>query len=317
MASSTCLRKSFRLTGSSPASSRCALRTVRRYLVTLTPGIPTGYWKAMNRPIRARSSGSASVISLPSSRISPSVTSRLGWPMIAFASVDLPDPFGPIIACTLPLSTVRSSPLRISRSPAVTYRFLISSCAICLRPVPLRHRGLGRLPFGELHELGERGAVQRLHYPALHAHPQKPGGAGSARVALVGARDTLGRQRDEAVHRRDRALEGQHYLVHLDLVRRARQAVAAVGAAGGRDEPGALQVGHDVLQVGEREPLGRRDRLERGRLVGMVASELDHEPHPVLRLRREDHRRNPSSGVGLIWVVRPPDGGAQSLELRL
>ena len=105
--------------------------------------------------------------------------------MIAFASVDLPDPFGPIIAWTLPLSTARSRPLRISRSPAVTCRFLISSCAMCLRLVPLRHRRLGRLPFGELHELGERGAVQCLQYPALDAHPQEPRGAGPARVALV------------------------------------------------------------------------------------------------------------------------------------
>ena len=37
--------------------------TVRRYLVTVTPGIATGYWKAMNSPRRARSSGAASVMS--------------------------------------------------------------------------------------------------------------------------------------------------------------------------------------------------------------------------------------------------------------
>ena len=76
--------------------------TIRRYFVTVTPGIATGYWKAMNRPSRARSSGSASVMSSPSKRICPSVTSRFGWPMIALASVDLPEPLGPISAWISP-----------------------------------------------------------------------------------------------------------------------------------------------------------------------------------------------------------------------
>ena len=77
--------------------------TMRRYFVTVTPGIATGYWKAMNRPMRARSSGSASVMSSPLKRIWPSVTSRLGWPMIALASVDLPEPLGPMSAWISPL----------------------------------------------------------------------------------------------------------------------------------------------------------------------------------------------------------------------
>ena len=52
--------------------------TIRRYFVIVTPGIATGYWKAMKRPMRARSSVSASVMSSPPNRICPSVTSRLG-----------------------------------------------------------------------------------------------------------------------------------------------------------------------------------------------------------------------------------------------
>ncbi len=54
------------------------IMTMRRYFVTVTPGTETGYWNAMKRPIRERSSGDASVISWPSRRIWPSVTSRLG-----------------------------------------------------------------------------------------------------------------------------------------------------------------------------------------------------------------------------------------------
>ena len=119
IAASTVLRKSFRLTGSSPFASRCAFMTVRRYFVTVTPGTATGYWKAMKRPIRARSSGSASVMSSPLKQIVPSVTSRFGWPMITLASVDLPDPFGPISAWISPFETSRSRPLRISLSPAL------------------------------------------------------------------------------------------------------------------------------------------------------------------------------------------------------
>ena len=52
--------------------------TIRRYFVIVTPGIATGYWKAMKRPIRARSSVDASVMSSPPKKIWPSVTSRLG-----------------------------------------------------------------------------------------------------------------------------------------------------------------------------------------------------------------------------------------------
>ncbi len=71
---------------------------IRRYLLTETPGIATGYWKAMKRPACERTSGSASVMSSPLKTIEPSVTSSAGWPMIALASVDLPEPLGPISA---------------------------------------------------------------------------------------------------------------------------------------------------------------------------------------------------------------------------
>ena len=65
IAASTLWRNSLSGIGSSPCASRWAFSTVRRYLVTVTPGTDTGYWKAMNRPMRARSSVSASVMSSP------------------------------------------------------------------------------------------------------------------------------------------------------------------------------------------------------------------------------------------------------------
>ncbi len=102
---------------------------IRRYLLTETPGIATGYWKAMKRPACERSSGAASVMSSPLKVIVPSVTSSAGWPMITLASVDLPEPFGPIRAWTLPFSTSRSRPLRIFLSSTLTCRLRISSSA--------------------------------------------------------------------------------------------------------------------------------------------------------------------------------------------
>src|SRR5438270_9561162 len=64
---------------------------------------------------------------LPSNRTSPSVTSYISRPARTPASVLLPEPFGPMMACTSPALTVRSMPFRISRSPTVACRFLISS----------------------------------------------------------------------------------------------------------------------------------------------------------------------------------------------
>src|SRR3954464_5141799 len=203
--------------GCSPLDSRSAFCTMRRYLVIVTPGTETGYWNAMNRPRRARSSGSASVMSWPSKRIWPSVTSRLGWPMIAFASVDLPEPLGPIRAWNSPERTWRSTPRRMDFSPALTCRLRISRSAMV--SLGQRKRSVG---LGELDELGQRGALQGADDPHLHARPHQLGGAvgfvcpvraGHARVLLV---------HDEALHRRDRPLEGEHHRVHRDLLRRAR-----------------------------------------------------------------------------------------------
>src|SRR5215213_5014790 len=278
--------------GCSPRASRWAFMTMRRYLAVVTPGMATGYWKAMNRPARARSSGSASVISSPSKRIWPSVTSRPGWPMIAFARVDLPDPFGPIIAWISPERTWRSTPLRICLSPAATCRLRISRSAMDLQSRFFRGR--------ELHELGERGALQGLDDAHLHAGPQELGGAELA-VGVVRARDAAVAVVEEAVHRRDRALEREDHRVHRDVLRRLREPVAAVRAARGLDQARALEERRDAFEVGEREGLGLGDRLERHRVPGLLPAQLDQQPHAVLGLGREDHpERKPTTEVGIL-----------------
>src|SRR6266436_2581592 len=49
---------------------------------------------------------------------------------MTWLSVDFPEPFGPMMACTSPLFTVSESPWRISRSSTRTCRFLTSSSDI-------------------------------------------------------------------------------------------------------------------------------------------------------------------------------------------
>ena len=56
------------------AGASRVLRAVRRKFATVTPGIATGYWNAMNRPIRERSSASSSRMLSPLKRMSPEVT---------------------------------------------------------------------------------------------------------------------------------------------------------------------------------------------------------------------------------------------------
>src|SRR5947209_18620177 len=119
--------------------------------------------------------------------------------MIALASVDLPDPFGPIRAWISPRPTLRSTPRRICLSSALTCRLRISSWDIGLRLSVGWSAGSNRLGDGrerqrvalaaarELDELGERRALQRPDRASLRAHPQKPCRARTPAVALVRA----------------------------------------------------------------------------------------------------------------------------------
>ena len=92
----------------------------RRNWITETPAISWGYWKARNMPALPRTSGSHSVTSSPRRWIDPPVTSYSGEPRSAEASVDLPEPLGPMRAWTSPSATVRSMPLRMSIPSVMT-----------------------------------------------------------------------------------------------------------------------------------------------------------------------------------------------------
>src|SRR5215203_5540284 len=85
----------------------------RRNWITDTPGISCGYWKARNIPALARSSAGHAVTSSPSNVMEPADTTYSGEPISVEARVLLPEPLGPMMACTSPAPTARSTPLRI------------------------------------------------------------------------------------------------------------------------------------------------------------------------------------------------------------
>src|SRR5205807_1746534 len=64
-------------------------------------------------------------------------------PAKTFANVDLPEPFGPMMACTSPFFTRSVMPIKIGLSPTETCRFLISNTGSPLNVIPRgRWRGI-------------------------------------------------------------------------------------------------------------------------------------------------------------------------------
>src|SRR3954467_14010707 len=113
--------------------------------------------------------------------------------MIVEASVDLPEPLGPMRACSSPLPTLRSTPRRISRSSTLTCRLRISRSAN------------GSHLCG--YEFGKGGVLERAHDGEAHPRPQELGGAAVARLGLAGADDLAVRVGGDALDRGDRPLE--------------------------------------------------------------------------------------------------------------
>src|SRR5438552_11520429 len=249
-------------------AARRALIAVRRKFATETPGIADGYWNARKTPARARASTGSFRRFTPSRSTWPRSTLYLGCPMIASDSVLLPEPFGPMIACTEPLSTTRSIPLRIVLPSTLTTRSLISS--LDMRSLPRRG----------LRELRESHAIEGLRDAVLQLEPD-------------GTRATVGLT--NAVQDRfslggtdlwfDRAFECAHDVPGGDVTRLAGQDVTAARPALPVHEAGLAKGGHKLLEVGLGQVLTLRNGVQRDCALAPVLCEIDHETHPVLAAR--------------------------------
>src|SRR5262245_37749063 len=89
-------------------------------------------------------------------------------------SVDLPEPFGPMIACTSPLITVSDSPWRISRSSTRTCKFLTSSNAVIFFP-----SGLQRPQNGRQHQPSKKSKSSKTGRHFAEFHYINPSGQGA------------------------------------------------------------------------------------------------------------------------------------------
>ena len=75
-------------------------------------------------------------MSCPWYRMAPEVIWYLGWPIRQKASVLLPEPLGPMMACTSPEGTARERPLTISLPSTATCRSSILKTAPFLLILP-------------------------------------------------------------------------------------------------------------------------------------------------------------------------------------
>jgi hypothetical protein len=108
-------------------------------------------------------------------------------------------------------------------------------------------------------------------------------------LAVAGADELAVGAGADALDRGDLALQRRHHLGHRDLVGGPSQTVAAVRAAPALDQVGAAQPGHQVLEVGERQPLGVGDRRQRDRLLTVAAGQVRHDAHAVFGFGGEHH----------------------------
>ena len=233
-------------------------------------------------------------MSSPLKVIVPSVISYAGWPSRVLASVDLPEPLGPIRAWISPRSMSRSTPRRISRSSVRTCRSLISRSAMfcCQAPVVI---GVRVHRDGQGGSGGERMRRRRARSASVVSRSvltiEKRTRVHSSLVGQTCSGSGLARAHDRAVgrlgdalDRRDRALQRLDDLGHRDLAGGAREQVAAARAAARVDQAGLAQARDEVLEIGERQPVVLGDLRQRDRLLAGAPSELDHHAHAVLGL---------------------------------
>src|SRR2546421_4825552 len=188
--------------------------------------------------------------------------------MIASESVLLPEPFGPMIAWTEPLSTTRSIPLRIVLPSTLTTRSLISR--LDTHTLPRRGR----------RKLRESHAIESLRDAVLELEPYRPRSA--VRLAHT-VQDRLALGGTDL--RLDRPLERTDDVTGRDLARLPSERIAAAGATLTVHETGLAEGGDQLFEVGLGQVLTRRDGVKRDGALAPVLREVDHEAHPVFAAR--------------------------------
>src|SRR5436190_4972230 len=184
--------------------------------------------------------------------------------MIASESVPLPEPFGPMLACTEPLWTTRSIPFRIVLPSTLTTRSLISRLDIHT----LTRRGL--------RDLRESHAVEGLRDAVLELEPYGPRSA--VRFAYA-VQDRLALSGTDL--RLDRPLERAHDVARRDFARLPREDITATRAALAVHETSLAKRGDELLEVRLGQVLALRDGVQRNGPLAPVPCEIDHETHPV------------------------------------
>src|SRR5712692_11904000 len=158
--------------------------------------------------------------------------------MIVSASVLLPEPFGPMIACTSPLRTTRSIPFRISLPSTVTWRSLMT------------RSGNGHFL---LCEVGESHAVERLRDRRLQLHPHR-----SRPAVLLADAVEDGIALGGADLRLDAPFQCAHDVARRDRSWIARERAAAPRATLAIHETRFAQYSDELLEIRLGQVLTRR-----------------------------------------------------------
>src|ERR1700687_2036779 len=185
--------------------------------------------------------------------------------MTVRASVLLPDPFGPMIACTSPLRTTRSIPFRISLPSTFTWRSLMT------------RSGNGHLL---LRQIGEGHAIERLRDGRLQLHPD-----GSRPTVLLADAVDDGIALGGADLWLDRPLERTKSIARGGSRRRPRERLAPASTALAIHQTRLAQNRDELLEICLGKVLALRDGVKRNRALLPVPREVDHQAHAVLAPR--------------------------------
>src|SRR5579859_1926691 len=250
-----------------PSYPRFAFSAVRRKFVIEMPGTTTGYWKARKMPSRARSSGSNPSMFLPLKSTSPPSMEYPGWPIRAYESVDLPDPFGPITACTSPLLMDRVTPLRIGLPSTLACRSRISKSAnfviALLHLISAVGRGLSQ-PRRPLHRRAKQALV---HLLLVLARERGPSGHVLDGAVAVAYRQAAARKLDHFGHVSVLGRKPGQLADPLIEIQ-ARQTRGVLGLQPGRalfEKAPQLLGGEELDQVARQLTVGVGEVLPRGR----------------------------------------------------